>query len=156
MIDTVKARMPVALGAALMAALLAGCQETTPVRDVVSRTFTLKAADFAVKLDPDGRNAVASATYDMAQITPEIVAAGTVTADLDLRSNGAEWSALPLTLRFTDPVGDPHTVAIQSRYRKGQLTVLLRAVHQSALAGVLEVDGYKLRVVAIRGQAAEG
>ena len=139
-----------------MAALLAGCQETTPVQDVVSRTFTLKAADFALKLDPDGRNWVASATYDMAEITAEIVAAGTVTAELDSGSAGTEWSALPLTLHFTDPARTPHAVAVQLRYRSGEFTVLLRADHEGALAGVLEVDGYRLRVIAIHGHVADG
>ena len=138
-----------------MAAVLVGCPETTPVQ-VASRTFTLKSAKFGLKVDPDRRHAVASASYDMKEITAKIVAAGTVTADIDSGSAGKEWSPLPLTLRFTDPNGASHAVAIQLGYQEGKFTVLMRGDHQSALASVLEVEDYKLRVVVIHGQAADG
>ena len=60
-----KAKVLAAL-VALMAALLVGCSGTTPVAGVVSRIFTLESADFVLRSAPDGQNAVASATYDVA------------------------------------------------------------------------------------------
>ena len=153
----VKARVPAALvGAAVMAALLVGCPETTPVQDVVSRTFTLQTADFVLKPNPDARSAVASAAYDVPEITAEIVAAGTVTAEIDLGSQGKEWSALPLTLHFADRNGDPHVVAIQPSYREGAFILLMRADLQGTVAGMVAVNGYRLRAIVISGDAAGG
>ena len=139
-----------------MAALLVGCPEATSVQGVVSRTFTLKARDFVLTPDSDKQNAVARAVYDMREITAEIVDAGTVTAELDLGSKGAEWSALPLTLHFTDGSGGPRAVAIQSGYRTGKFIVLLRADLTGAVAGQVEVNDYQLRVIVIPGRAAGG
>ena len=95
-----RAKVPAALvGAALMATLLWGCEGTTPVpvAHVVSRTFTLKVDDFDTRLNPGGQSAVASATYDMPEITEQVIAGGTVTAEIDLGTLGTAWSALPPT-----------------------------------------------------------
>ena len=153
-----KAKVPAALvGAALMAALLMGCPETTPIQDdVVSRTFILKSADFVLRTDPDGKNAVASATYDVPEITADIIAAGTVAAEIDVGSLGKEWSALPLTLHFTDRSGDPYVVTIQPSYREGEFMLLLRGDLQGTLAGILALNGYRLRAIVISGGAVGG
>ncbi len=141
-------------GTVLMAAVLMGCEETTPVRDVVSRTFTVKTGDFVPTPDADGVNAVARATYDLPEITAEVVAAGTVTAEIDLGSEGAEWSALPLTVQLSHG-SDTHVVTIQPRYREGKFVVLLRSDLQGTVAGIVAVDGYRVRAVVIYGDAAD-
>ena len=92
----------------------------------------------------------------MPEITEEIVAAGTVTAEIDLGSQGKEWSALPLTLYFTDGGGEPHVVAIQPGYKKGKFMLVLRATTESMLDGLLAVNGYRLRAIVISGDAAGG
>ena len=154
-LPAMKAKVPAALvGAALMAALLVGCPETTPIQDGVSRTFTLKSVDFVLRPNPDGQSAVASATYDMPEITANIVAAGTVAAEIDLGSQGTEWSALPLTLHFMDRSGAPHVVMIQPGYREGEFMLLLRADLQGTVAGMLVLNGYRLRAIIISGDAA--
>ena len=141
---------------ALMAALLVGCSGTTPVPDVVSRIFTLESADFVLTSAPDGQNAVASATYDVPEITAEIVEAGTVTAETDLGSLGTAWSALPLTLRFTDRNRVPHVTEIRTSYREGEFVVLLQADLQlDTVAGVLAVNGYRVRATVISAEEAE-
>ena len=141
-------------GTVLMAAVLMGCEETTPVRDVVSRTFTLKTGDFVPTEDVDGVNWVARATYHLPEITAEVVTAGTVTAEIDLDSEGLEWSALPLTVQLSHG-SDTHTVAIQPRYREGKFVVLLRSDLQGTVAGIVAVDGYRVRAVVIYGDAAD-
>ena len=158
-LGSVRAKVPAALvGAALMATLLAGCEGTTPVpvAHVVSRTFTLNVRDFDTRLNPGGQNAVASATYDMPEITEEIVAAGTVTAEIDLGTEGTAWSALPLTYHFSDDSGDAHVVAIRPSYRKGTFMLLLRATSASMLDSVVAVSGFRLRAIAIYEDAADG
>ena len=152
-----KAKVPATLVGVVgvMAALLIGCSGTTPVRDVVSRLFTLESADFVSRPPPDGQNDVASATYDMPEITGEVVEAGTVTAETDLGSLGLAWSALPLTLRFTDRNGFPHVVEIQTGYREGAFVVLVQAALQmDMIAGVLAVNGYRVRATVIRAEEA--
>lgn len=141
-------------GTAVMAAVLMGCEETTPVRDVVSRTFTVKTADFELKVDEDRLKATARATYDMPEITADVVAAGTVTAEIDLGSAGAEWSALPLTAQVTHG-SDAHVVTIQPRYREGEFILLLRADLQGTVDSIVAVDDYRLRVIVIYGDAAD-
>ena len=154
-----RAKVPVALvGAALMATLLVGCEGTTPVpvAHVVSRTFTLKVDDFDPSLNPDGRKWVASATYDMPEITEQVLATGTVTAEIDLGTLGTAWSALPLTYHFSDDGDDAHEVEILPSYGKGTFTLLLRAEFESILDSVLAVSGFRLRAIAIYEDAADG
>ena len=141
------------IGTALMAAVLMGCEQTTPVPDVVSRTFTVKTRDFVLTPDADGVNAVALATYVLPEITAAVVAAGTVTAEIDLGSGGVEWSALPLTVQATQG-SNAHAVAVQPRYREGKFVVLLRSDLQGTLAGIVAVDGYRVRAIVIPGNAA--
>lgn len=141
-------------GTVLMAAVLMGCDDTTPVRDVVSRTFTMKTSDFVLTPDADGVNAVARATYAVPEITADVVADGTVTAEVDLGSEGVEWSALPLTAPLSHG-SDTHVVAIQPRYREGRFVVLLRADLQGTLAGIVAVNDYRVRAVVIYGDAAD-
>lgn len=145
-------------GTVLMAAVLMGCEQTTPVRDVVSRTFTVTRADFKkidVNTDANGVvNAVAHATYALPEITAEVVAAGTVTAEIDLGSGGVEWSALPLTMQVTED-DETHVVAIQPRYRKGEFVLLLKSALQGTLDATVAVDGYRVRAVVIHGDAAD-
>ena len=156
-LGSVRAKVPVALvGAALVAWLMVGCEETAPVPHVVSRTFTLKVDDFDTKLSPGGQDAVASATYDMPEISEKIVAAGTVTAEIDLGTQGKSWSALPLTHYFRDAGGTPHVVAIQPGYRKETFMLTLRATSASMLDSVLAVSGFRLRAVAIREDVKDG
>ena len=158
-LGSVRAKLPAALAsAALVAALLVGCEQTTPVpvTQVVSRTFTLKAGDFDTRLNPGGQTAVALATYDMLEITEQIVASGTVTAEIDLGTQGTAWSPLPLTHHFTDIGGNPHVVTIQPGYRKGTVTLLLRAASASMIDSVLAVSGFQLRATAIYNDAADG
>ena len=142
------------IGTVLMAAVLTGCEQTTPVPDVVSRTFTLETGDFVPTEDTDGVNWVARATYDLPEITAEVVAAGTVTAEIDLGSKGVEWSALPLTAQLSHG-GDTHVVTIQPLYREGTFVVLLRSDLQGTVAGIVAVDGYRVRAVVIYGDAAD-
>lgn len=152
-----KAKVPAALVGlvALMAALLVGCSATTPVPDVVSRTITLESADFALRTPADGQNAVATATYDVPEITAEIVDAGTVTAETDLGSLGATWSALPLTLRFTERTGAARAVEIQTSYREGEFMVVVQADRlQNTVAGMLAVNGYRVRATVISADEA--
>ena len=138
----------------LMAAVLMGCDETTPAHDVVSRTFTVKTRDFVVTPDAAGVNAVARATYDLPEITAEVVAAGTVTAEIDLGSEGVEWSALPLTVQLSHG-RDTHTVTIQPSYREGKFVLLLRGDLHGTVAGIVAVDGYRVRAIVIYGDAAD-
>ena len=149
-------RMRVArVGTVLMAfVLMMGCPETTPVQDVVSRTFTVKTGDFVLTPDADGVNAVARATYVLPEITAEVVAAGTVTAEIDLGSRGVEWSALPLTVPVTHR-SVAHVVAIQPRYREGKFVLLLRSDLQGTLAGIVAVNDYRVRAIVIYGDAAD-
>lgn len=119
---------------------------------MVSRTFTVKTRDFVVTSDATG-NAVASATYAVPEITEEVVAAGTVTAEIDLGSGGVEWSALPLTVQVTQGI-DTHTVAVQPRYREGRFVLLLKSDLPGTYAGILDVDGYRVRAIVIPGNAA--
>ena len=145
-------------GTVLMAAVLMGCDETTSVRDVVSRTFTVKTTDFKnidLNTDATGANAVARATYVMPEITAEVVAAGTVTAEIDLGSGGEEWAALPLTVQVTHG-SDTHAVAIEPRYREGEFILLLRVDLQRTFAVIGAVDGYRVRAVVIYGDATDG
>ena len=117
--------------------------------------FTLESANFSAEVTPDGQN-VASATYDMQEITAKIVAAGTVTAETDLGSLGTSWSALPLTLGFTDRNGVRHVIEIQTGYREGAFVVLLQAdLQQDTFAGVLAVNGYRVRATVISAEEAE-
>ena len=51
------------------------------------------------------------------EITAGVVAAGTVTAEIDLGSEGVEWSALPLTAQVTQG-SEIQVLAIQPRYRE--------------------------------------
>ena len=155
-----KPKLPAALVgvAALIAALLVGCSETTPVvAGVVSRTFTLESTDFAIRTPADGRNPAASATYDVPEITAAIVEAGTVQAETDLGSLGSTWSALPLTLRFTERTGAARSVEIQTSYRDGTLVVVVQADRlDNTVAGVLAVDGYRVRATVISADEAGG
>ena len=134
------------VGTVLMAFVMMGCPETTPVGDVVSRTFTVKRADFKnidVNTDANGVvSAVARARYDMREITAEVVAAGTVTAEIDL------------TMQVTRD-NKPHAVTIQPRYRKGEFVLLLSSDLQGTLDGTEAVDGYRVRAVVIYGDAAD-
>ena len=158
-LGSVRVRVPAALaGAAVIVTLLVGCEQTTPVpvAHVVSRTFTLKVDDFDTRLTPDGQSAVAVAAYDMLEITDRIVAAGTVTAEVDLGTQGTAWSALPLTYHFTDNGGDAHVAAIQPGYRKGAFILTLRAAPTSMLDSVVAVSGFRLRAVAIHEDAPDG
>ncbi len=144
-------------GTVLMAFVLVGCPETTPVQDVVSRTFTVKRADFKnidVNTDANGVvNAVARATYALPEITAEVVAAGTVTAEIDLGSGGVEWSALPLTVQVTQD-DKTHVVTIQPRYREREFVLLLKSELQGTLDGIGAVDGFRVRAIVIPGNAA--
>ena len=79
----------------------------------------------AVTFDSKRENAVASRTYDMPEITKEIVEAGTVTAQIDLGTEGVEWSPLPLTWRFEED-GVRHVVTVEFDYRKGKFELHLR------------------------------
>ncbi len=143
------------VGTVLVAAtVLMGCEETTPVRDVVSRTFIVKTSNFVLTPDAEGVNAVARATYVLPEITAEVVAAGTVTAEIDLGSEGVEWSALPLTMQVTQDK-KTHAVAAQPRYRKGEFVLLLRSDLQGTLAGIVAVDGYRVRAIVINADAAD-
>ena len=146
------------VGTVLMGAVLMGCEQTTPVPDVVSRTFIVKRADFKnidVNTDANGVvNAVARATYAVPEITAEVVAAGTVTAEIDLGSLGVEWSALPLTVQVTQD-DETHVIAIQPRYREGQFVLLLKSELQGTLDGMEAVDGYRVRAVVIYGDAVD-
>ena len=158
-LGSVRAKVPAALvSAALMATLLVGCEGTTPVSvaHVVSRTFTLKAEDFDTRLNPDRQNAVAVATYAMPEITEPVVAAGTVIAEIDLGTEGTQWSALPLTYHFSDDSDERHVVAIQPGYRKGTFMLTLRAASTSMIDSVLAVSGFRLRATAIYEDAADG
>ena len=120
----VKAHVPALLRAlacaALVGALSAGCSETTPVEDVVSRTFTLEDGGFVTTFDSVSNSGVGTARFAMREITAEIVAAGSVTAEIDLGSKGKEWSALPLRWRLTDSDGSLHVVDIQPSYKQGE------------------------------------
>ena len=108
-----------------------------------------------VTFDSERENAVASKTYDMPEITEEIVEAGTVTAQIDLGTKGAQWSTLPLTWRFEE--GDvPHVVTVESGYRKGEFVLHLRATYESMIPIAVKFNDFLLRVVAIRAAAAEG
>ena len=127
-----------------------------PVPHVVSRTFTLKVGDFDTTLNPGGQSAVASGTYAMPEITEEIVAAGTVAVEIDLGTEGTAWSALPLMYHFSDDGGARHVVSIHPGYRKGTVTLTLRATSASMLDSVLAVSGFRLRAVAIYEDAADG
>ena len=154
-----RAKVPAALvSAALLATLLVGCDGTTPapVAHVVSRTFIPKVNDFDTRLIPDGQSAVAVATYAMPEITEEVVAAGTVTAEIDLGTEGMAWSALPLTYHFSDNSGDRHVVAIQPGYRKGTFVLTLRATRASMLDSVVAVSAFRVRAVAIYEDAGDG
>ena len=154
-----KAKVLAALvSAVLLATLLVGCDETTPgpVAHGVSRTFIPKVIDFDTRLVPDGQSAVAVATYAMPEITEEVVAAGTVTAEIDLGTEGTEWSPLPLTYHFSDNSGDRHVVAIQPGYRKGTFVLTLRATRDSMLDSVLAVSRFRLRAVAIYEETTGG
>lgn len=111
---------------------------------------------FATKFDSESNSGIGTARFTMREITAEIVAAGSVTAQVDLGSKGKEWSALPLKWRFTDPDGSPHIVDIQPSYKEGEFMLSLRGDIDGTHAGVLAVDGFLLRVVAIRAAAAEG
>ena len=154
-----RAHVPVSLRAlacaALVGALSAGCSETTPVQ-VVSRTFTLEDGGFATKFDSGSNSGVGTARFTMREITAEIVAAGSVTAEIDLGSKGKEWSALPLRWRLTDSDGSLHVVDIQPSYKQGEFMLSLRGDIDGTHAGVLALDGFLLRVVAIRADKAEG
>lgn len=136
--------------------MLAGCEPTTPVPDVVSRTFTLETSEFDTKLDPSGENTVSTMSYDVREITEKIIAAGTVMAEIDLGSEGTEWSALPLTWHFMDRSRNPHVVEFQPRYKKGKFTLLLRGTTESIIDGVAKADGLRLRVIVISGNSADG
>ena len=142
------------VGTVLMAFVLMGCPETTPVQDVVSRTFTVKTGDFVLTPDAGGVNAVARATYAVPEITAEVVAAGTVTAEIDLGSKGVEWSALPLTVRVTQG-SNTHAVAVQPRYRQGTFVLLLSSDLQGTLAGIVAVNDYRVRAIVIQGDRAD-
>ena len=81
------------------------------------------------------------------------MAAGTVTAEIDLGSRGTESSALPVTVQV--PHGsDTHVVTIQPRYRNGEFVLLLGADLQGTLAGIVAVNGYRVRAIVIYGDAA--
>ena len=108
-----------------------------------------------VTFDSERENAVASRTYDMPEITEEIVDAGTVTAQIDLGTEGAEWSPLPLTWRFEES-GVRHVVTVEFGYRKGEFVLHLRATYESMIPIAVKFDDFLLRVVAIRAAAAEG
>ena len=155
----VKVHVPVSLRAlacaALVGALSAGCSETTPVQDVVSRTFTLEDGAFVTKFDLGSNSGAGTARFTMREITAEIVAAGSVTAEVDLGSKGKEWSALPLAWRFTDRDGNLHVVDIQPSYNEGEFMLSLRGDIDGTHAGVLALDGFLLRVVAIHAAAAD-
>ena len=143
--------------AALMAALLVGCSETTPVvPGVVSRIITLESGDFAIRTPADGRNPAASATYDVPEITAEIVEAGTVQAETDLGSRGSTWSALPLTLRFTERTGAARVAEIHTSYQEGTFVVVVQADRlDNMVAGVLAVDGHQVRAIIIPADEAK-
>ena len=85
----------------------------------------------------------------MPEITENIVEAGTVAAETDLGSLGATWSALPITLRFEDLNGVAYVVELQTAYREGKFVVLLQSDRMHTVAGVLAVDGYRIRATVV-------
>ena len=111
---------------------------------------------FVTKFDSESNSGVGTSRFTMREITAEIVAAGSVTAEVDLGSKGKEWSALPLTWRFTDRDGSLHVVDIQPSYKEGEFVLSLRGDIDGTHAGVLALDGFLLRVVVIRAAAEEG
>ena len=59
-------------------------------------------------------------------------------------------------MRFTDRNGVPHVTEIQTGYREGEFVVLLQADLQlDTVAGVLAVNGYRVRTTVISAEEAE-
>ena len=133
-----------------------GCEETTPLPDAVSRTITVKTGKFVTSQNRDN-TAVTTVTYEkITEITEKIVADGTVVAEIDLGTEGKEWSALPLTRYFKDSSDNDHVVSIETRYKKDTFMLLLRGTYASVVAGGFEFGDYRLRVIVISGDAAGG
>ncbi len=107
---------------------------------VASRLFLISSSDFSISASGE----VATALYNVPEITAEAASSGVVEAYYDL-GGGRSWYALPEVFQFSDNVILSTTYA----YSQGVIAVQMTGTPSAIQAGVAVIAGYRLKVVVI-------